>query len=102
VEVREWKFANRPPAEIQVSNLPKPDWTLDIGYWKVEGGSLTTRLLKFKSQISSTPLFRKRGFLFGSPCQRQAGPLARKGEFLFKKKTTIFSLFLKREGEALA
>ncbi|MBU1089723.1 hypothetical protein KKF38_02940, partial [Patescibacteria group bacterium] len=37
----------------------------------------------------------KRGLSF------RLASLARKGEFLFcKKKTTVFSLFLKREGEA--
>ncbi|MBU1089203.1 hypothetical protein KKF38_00190 [Patescibacteria group bacterium] len=28
------RLANRPPAEIQVSNLPQPDWMLDLGNWK--------------------------------------------------------------------
>ncbi|MBU1089737.1 hypothetical protein KKF38_03010, partial [Patescibacteria group bacterium] len=37
---------------------PKPDWILDFGYWRVEGGILTC-FPKFATTIFS--LFRKRG-----------------------------------------
>jgi len=63
------------------------------GNWKVEGGgSLTTRLLKFKSQISPNPSFPKEGLPF------RLAPLARKGD---KKDNYLFPLSKKREGEAL-
>jgi len=101
VEDGKWRFANHPPAEIQISNLLNPDWILDFGYWKVEGGSLTTRLLKFKSrllpplQISPT-LFSERGAFFSARSAR-----SKRRIYFLQKKKTVFSLFLKREGEAL-
>jgi len=78
VEVGGWRFANHPPAEIQAS--------------------LANHLCK----SPQTPLFRKRGFLFGSPLPvgRQVRSLEKENFFFVKKKTTVFSLFLKREGEA--
>ncbi|MFH1546691.1 MAG: hypothetical protein ABIE14_04915 [Patescibacteria group bacterium] len=82
---------------------------LDGRKWKVEdGGLLTTRLLKFKSQISPNPSFpslrslrrttagcrRKRGFLFGSPAA--AGSLEKDDMFLslFRKRGMAKQEFL--------
>jgi len=65
------------------------------------GGSLTTHLLKFKPRLLTTfanlpkPLFSERGAFFSARSAR-----SKRRIYFLQKKTTIFSLFKKREGEA--
>jgi len=63
-EIGKWNFANHPPAEIRVSNLPNPSFPK-------EGAFFSARFARSKRKI-----------------------------YFLQKKTTVFSLFLKREGEA--
>jgi len=65
-----WRLANHPPAEIQAS--------------------LANHLCK-----SPQPLFSERGAFFSARFAR-----SKRRIYFLQKKTTVFSLFLKREGEA--
>gem|GEM_PF-5927463 len=49
-----WRFANRPPAEIRVSNLPKL-----IGNWMVEGGKWIFNLFSKIRDNCLFPLFKE-------------------------------------------